>query len=287
MRLILIATLALAQLHGQDGQTPTFTASVRLVEVYATVHDRKDRHVADLKPAQFELFDAGKPQGIEKFEAVDNSMSIAIVLDTTGSMRDSLPAVKNATGMLIDQLREGDSVAVYGFSAGLDQLQGFTTDKRAAKLAVRRTRAEGKTALFDALARVAQELAQRPGKKAILVFTDGNDNSSVLNLESAALRARKTGVPVYTVAQGEALHASKLMKTLEALSEKTGALSFKVRKSSEMNEVFLEIAKDLRFTYLLAYRPPVAGTSEWRPIQVVIKGLKDLHVRCKEGYFAN
>lgn len=283
MKRILLIPLVLLQ--AQD-QTPTFRVTSRLVEVYATVFDRQDHRIGGLKEHEFDILDGGRPQRIEKFEASTDGLALTIVMDTTGSMRDSLPAVKNAISLLIDQMRAEDQVAVYGFAGSLERLQEFTRDKRAAKLAVRRTRAEGRTALFDALTRVSQELHARPGKKAVVVFTDGADNSSVLNLETASLRARKTGVPVYVVAQGEALNATKLMKTLEVLADKTGGQLFRAQKSSQMDEIFLAIASDLKFTYMLAYYPPTIGTGEWRPIRVSVKTDGRFRVRCKEGYFA-
>ncbi|MGC4052127.1 MAG: VWA domain-containing protein [Paludibaculum sp.] len=136
-------------LQAQD-QVPTFRVTARLVEVYATVFDRQDRRIGGLREQEFNILDGGNPQRIEKFEASTEGLALTIVMDTTGSMRDSLPVVKNAISLLIDQLREEDQVAVYGFAGSLDRLQEFTRDKRAAKLAVRRTRAEGRTALFDA-----------------------------------------------------------------------------------------------------------------------------------------
>jgi len=266
---------------------PTFRVTARLVEVYAMVLDKHDRRVGDLKEQQFEILDGGRAQKIEKFESSGGGLSLVIVLDTTGSMKEAMPTVKNAIGRLIDELREEDSVSIYGFAEGLEKLQGFTQDKRAAKLAVRRTRAQGRTALFDALARVSQDLTSRPGKKAIVVFTDGDDNSSVLNLDSAVNRAKKTGVPIYAVAQGDALKASKLMKTIDTLAEKTGGQLFRAHNSSQVDEIFKAIASDIKSTYLLAYYPPTTGTGEWRPIRVSVKGTKDYRVRCKEGYFAD
>ncbi|MGJ5818423.1 VWA domain-containing protein [Paludibaculum fermentans] len=283
MKRILLIPLMLLQ---AQEQTPTFRVTSRLVEVYATVFDKQDHRIGGLKEHEFDVLDGGNPQRIERFEASTEGLALTIVMDTTGSMRDSLPVVKNAISLLIDQLRDEDLVSVYGFAGSLERLQEFTRDKRAAKLAVRRTRAEGRTALFDALTRVSQELHARPGKKAVVVFTDGADNSSVLNLETAALRARKTGVPVYVVAQGEALSATKLMKSLEVISEKTGGQLFRAQKSSQMDEIFMAIAADLKFTYMLAYYAPTIGTGEWRPIRVSVKADGRFRVRCKEGYFA-
>jgi VWFA-related protein len=271
-------------LHAQD--TPLFRADARMVEVYLTVLDQKNRYVSNLEKSRFEVLEGSAPQVVEVFETDESPFTLAVVLDTTGSMQDSMPALKSAVVKLIEQMRAEDRIAVYGFNERLELLQDFTNDKRAAMLAVRRARAAGRTALFDAVSRVAQQMGVIKGKKSVVVFTDGNDNSSVLNLTAATTRSKKTGIPIHTVAQGEALQAAKLVQNLEEISSKTGALSFKVRKNSQMEEVFGEISKDLKATYLLAYRPK-PGAGEWRPIRVQVKDGKGFKVRCREGYFGD
>jgi len=282
----LIYCLPLLLLNAQDPPV-TFGVSTRLVEVYATVLDKSDHPIRGLARDAFEVLDGGKPQQLVAFGSSSDSLSLAVLLDTTGSMRDALPVVKNATNLMIDQLRDNDSVAIYGFSNGIELLQDFTQDKRAAKLTVRRLRAEGATALFDALTRVSQDLTTRQGKRAVVVFTDGEDNSSVLNMESAVLRARKSGVPVYAIAQGDALKAPRLVKALQSLSENTGGKLFKAQKSSQMDEIFQAISADLQASYLLSFRPPTVGKGEWRPIRVTVKTENNYKVHCREGYYAD
>jgi VWFA-related protein len=198
-------------------------------------------------------------------------------------MRDSLPKLKNAVMRLIDDLREGDAVAVFGFSDNLVSLQDFTTDKRRAKHAVLKVQASGRTALYDATALVARHLMNRSGKKAVVVFTDGDDNASVLNSSNATDRARKLGVPVYSVAQGEALGNGQLVDQLERLSKATGAKAFTVRKVDDVEEVFLEISRDLKHTYMLAYRPPEQSRG-WHKIDVAVPAVKKATIRAKRGY---
>ena len=272
----------LSLLIAQD--TPVFRSDVRMVEVYLTVRDQRSQYVTNLNRERFEVLEGSAPQTVEVFEADDTPFSLAVVLDTTGSMEDSMPALKSAVVKLIEQLRAQDRIAIFGFNERLEMLQDFTSDKRAAMLAVRRARASGRTALFDAVSRVSQRMSAVKGKKSVVVFTDGNDNASVLNLTAATTRSKKAGIPIHTVAQGEALQAANLVQNLEEISSKTGALSFKVRKNSQMEEVFGEISRDLKASYLLAYRPK-PGAGEWRPIRVQVNGGSGYKVRCREGYF--
>ena len=274
------AGLALAQ-----EPTPLFKAEVRLVEVYATVFDQKGKYLDGLTQERFEILDNGERQAVSVFESHTADLSCAILFDTTGSMTEALPVVKNAIVKLIDQLRADDWVAVYTFSTSLQMLQDFTRNKQAAKRAVLRTRAEGMTALFDAITQVAAAVSRRNGKKAIVVFTDGHDTASVLGASAAATRARKLGVPFYGVAQGEALKSATLVRQLKEIAQMTGGRAYTVRKAREVEAVFQDISTDLQHTYLLAYRAPHTKDPRWRSIQMAVKDLKDYRLRAREGYF--
>jgi Ca-activated chloride channel homolog len=259
---------------------------VHLVEVYATVHDHKGGYVDGLARDNFQVFDDGKSEQITNFETSGQSLSCGILLDTTGSMAEALPRVKNSIVKLIDALDAQDSVAIYTFDSQLTVRQEFTSDKQAAKRAILRTRAEGQTALFDALSQAAQEVAGRPGKKVLLVFTDGDDNASALNATAAITRAKRLGIPLYAIAEGEATRSHELRKILDELSERTGGAAYQVKKPAEIEEVFQKISEDLKHLYMIAYQPPAnAGDSKWHKIEVAVRGVKDYRIRAREGYF--
>jgi VWFA-related protein len=249
------------------------------------VLDRRGRHVTGLTQSDFAVTDAGQSVKPQFFESEASPFSLGLLLDVTGSMEETMPVLKRASLQLLEQLRDDDQVAVFAFSEQMRTASDFTTDRKATGTAVRRLQASGKTALFDALARTAQRLSARKGKKALIAFTDGNDNSSVLTLGSAVKRAKREAIQLHTIAQGDARRSGKLMDTLEEVSRGTGGRSFKVKKPAEMEEVFGEIAKDLQASYLLGYAPKPGG-GEWRPIKVEVPGRKEVTVRCREGYFA-
>ncbi len=273
---------------GWAQQSPlTLRADVRLVEVYATGTDNKGRHVTGLPPEAFEVYDEGVAQRIVSFQSSGEALSCAVLLDMTGSMMAALPTVKNATLSLIDVLRDSDSIAIYGFNISLRLLQDFTLDKGAAKREVMRIRPAGGTALLDAIAQVAMDLSARKGKKSVIVFTDGNDNSSFLNADAAISRARKAGLPVYTVAEGDALKSRQLLNSLEHLSEATDGRSFTARKASDIERIFTEISKDVTSTYLLAYPAPPPGGAKWRSIQVAVRDPRGTKVHARKGYAPN
>ena len=261
---------------------------VHLVEVYATVFDHKGRYVDGLRRNNFEVYEDGHSQTISSFETNAQALSCAILLDTSGSMSEALPRVKNSVVHLIDQLDEQDSVAVYTFDQHFVTRQDFTTDRAQAKRAVLRTRAEGRTALFDALSQVALASSARRGKKAIVAFTDGDDNSSVLTANAAIARAKKVGVPLYAVAAGEAMRLKNLKKILEDLSQRTGGATYVVKKAKDIDGVFAGITEDLQHLYMLSYQAPSSpADGKWHKIDLVVKGLEKCSVRAKEGYYPN
>jgi VWFA-related protein len=260
-----------------------FRANARLVKVYATVTDSRGRYVDDLTAGQFTILDSGHAQPVTAFENHTASVSVALLFDTTSSMEATLPSLKAAALRMLDDLRPDDSVAVYGFNDRVAELQPFTTDKTAAKHAVLRAHAGGSTALYDALLRVNHDFAARAGKKVIVVFTDGDDNSSMLTSDDVIQSAKKRGVPIYTIAEGEALGSPKLLDQLANMSRSTGGKPFVIRKLSDIAEVFQKVSEDLMHGYLLAFQPHTDDEHAWHPIKVVLS-TKGNQVRAREGY---
>ena len=262
-----------------------FRVDSRLVEVSATVTDAGGRYVDDLAPTRFQVLEQGKPQPLTAFESSSSSLTCAILLDVSGSMEAAMPALKNAVLKLIDELRAGDSIAVYSFNESVNLLQDFTTDHRAAKRSVLKVYPDGMTALYDGLTRVARDLASHSGKKVIVVFTDGSDNSSALTVAAAVRRAKVIGVPVYSIAQGAALRFPDALQMLQGVSTSTGGLSFAIEEPGQIREVFESVAAAIKHGYLLTYRPDLSGVREWRTIEVRVSGAKGLKVRSRDGYY--
>jgi VWFA-related protein len=202
-------------------------------------------------------------------------------------MSKALPALKSSALRLIDDLRSVDTVAVYSFNESVSELQPFTQKKDLAKHAVLRTRASGKTGLDDALIHVTRELSSRPGKKVVVVFTDGADNVSTLTPDAVIRRAKTANVAVYTVAHGDALGNTELMAQLESVAKATGGLSFAINDPSGIRTVFDHITQDLLHGYLLAFQPAAADENhEWRSLQIVLRDGIPRKVRAREGYFS-
>jgi Ca-activated chloride channel family protein len=286
MRFAIPVLLAVCTAPLLTSQDVTFKEDVRLVEIYATVYDHGGRPVQGLTRDAFEVRDCGVVQPIRAFEASDKALSCALLLDSTGSMRDVMPAVRNAAREFIDALRPNDSVGVYAFNDHLEELAGIGANHAAARHALIRLHAEGRTALFDSISQLAHTMENRPGKKIIVVLTDGGDNASVLNTQAAAERARKAGIPIFAIAEGDALKDRAAEKLLHKLAEATGGHAYKARQNKDIDAIFANIAGDLRNGYLLAFKPPAEEKqTSWHELQVAVKANEQrLKIRARTGY---
>jgi len=261
----------------------TFRATANLVQVFATVTDSRGRYVDDLAPGEFTILNDGAPVRVSAFESGTAGISCTLLLDTSESMRASLPALKKAALKFIGGLRANDSVAVYTLRGGITELEPFTTDKRAAERAVLKTEPGGMTALYDGLVRVIRDISDRPGKKSIVVFTDGDDNVSLLPSDTAIQRARSAGVPVYTIAKGTEIQDQTLQQ-LASVSRSTGGIAITLDGSSEIQAAFERIFQDVMHGYLLAFQPPDSSGHDWHTIEVVLKS-KGRRIRARDGYY--
>jgi VWFA-related protein len=262
-----------------------FRADARLVEVYATVTDSHGRYADELPASEFTVLEEGRQRNVVAFESRLAGVSCALLLDNTLSMQSALPALKNAALELIGQLRDADSLMVYTFSDSVTAFGSPSRDKTVGRRAVVRTRAKGDTALYDALIRVIRDMSALQGKKAIAVFTDGDDNTSSLGAENVIRRAKAAGIPIYTIAQGTALANPALPKLLAEISNGTGGLPFSIREPKEIQQVFDAVAKDLAHGYLLTVAPASEGKSSWRSLGVKLPNKPGYKVRAREGYY--
>jgi VWFA-related protein len=273
---------------GAGGSTSSgalFRADARLVEVHTTVMDDRGRYLDGLAAERFTVRENGRVVSLASFEPATAAINCSLLLDTSESMDAALPAVKSAATKLIQALRPDDPVAVYTLGDSVAEIQSFTTDHAAAARAVQGTEPAGETALYDALIRVNRDLSPRPGKKVMVVFTDGQDNASTLTAAAAILRARTAGIPIYTVAQGHALNHAGLLGELAGMSRATGGLSFTIASPEEAGVVFQRIVEDLLHGYLLAFSPAAVEDRAWRPIEVQVRTAPGHTVRAREGYY--
>jgi VWFA-related protein len=279
-----LARIGADEAPGAAASEATFRVSARLVEINTTVTDDRGALVDGLQKSQFSVLDNGARQTVAAFENEASSLSCALLLDTSESMERALGALKSSAMGLASGLRQADSIAVYSLTGGVTELQPFTTDKQSARRAIWGAEVGELTALHDGLVRVNRDLAARTGKKAIVVFTDGEDTASALDADTAILRAKRAGVPIYTIAQGNAVRRPDLLRKLSQISDSTGGLSFSIRSTSEIRSTFDKVLQDLLHGYLLEFSPSASG-SDWRKLEVRLNAPAKGKVRAREGYY--
>jgi len=285
---LLSTLISQAQPPAPSGDQDTvFHSDVGLVQVYASVLDKHGDPLPSLSRERFRVLDNGKPQELVGFEGADDKVSCALLVDITGSMDEFLPVLKNAVVRFADELRQEEEVGVYTFNTSVRLAQPFTSDRKLIKQAVLQIRARGSTALFDAISGVSHDLQLRTGKKAMVLFTDGADNASMLTAPGAARRARLSGVPIYAIAEGDALTNPALMETLKALAADSGGLVFRLERSNEIDAVFSTIVRDMSNTYLLAWKLPENAGHALRRVGISVIGVPGVRIRAKQSYQPN
>jgi Ca-activated chloride channel family protein len=206
---------------------------------------------------------------------------MAIVLDSSGSMRDAMKEVHQAAASFVETLRPEDKAVVIDFDDKVFLLQDVTADQAALKEAVNSTEALGSTALYDALHAAFRKLRGIEGRKAIVLLSDGDDTSSQFAYNRILEEAKAQNVLLYGIGLGEVRKS-----VLKEFSETTGGRAFFVSKASQLEEVYRKIAEELRRQYYLSYS---TTNTKWdgRFIKLEVKSDNpDWKVRARRGYFA-
>jgi Ca-activated chloride channel family protein len=254
---------------------------VNRVILWVTVTDRSDRLVGDLTKDSFTVYEDGAPQTIRDFLLEDRPITMAIVLDSSGSMRDAMPEVHEAAAGFVETLRPQDKALVIDFDDKVFLLQDIVSDQAALKDAVTSTEALGSTALYDALHAAFRKLRGIEGRKAIVLLTDGDDTSSQFSYNRILEEAKAQSVLIYGIGLGEVKKG-----VLKEFSETTGGRAFFVAKASQLADVYHKIAEELRRQYYLSYST-TNKTWDGRFIKLEVKSSNpDWTVRARRGYFA-
>jgi Mg-chelatase subunit ChlD len=293
----------------------TFKSSVDVVSVAAVVRDKRGRFAANLKKEDFVVKEAGARREIVDFHAdTDAPVRVALLFDISGSMRllDRLEEARQAARHVLGALRFGgaedapstragasrvssrDEAAVFSFDMNLQSLQPFTADAGAIESALARVTPYGQTSLYDAIAQTAQRVADtRPGdphRRAVVVFTDGVDTSSLLTPEQVSAIASEIDVPVYVMTvvspadyEDRGVRNAVPNSVLRTLAQWTGGDLFVTSAPAHESIAARQIVDELRHQYVLAF--PASPAAGWHPLDVQTKD-RDLTVRARRGYAA-
>lgn len=306
MKSIFAAAVACALSSSVFSQEPEarIRVDVELVNLFVTVRDRQGRPVPDLTQDDFRVFEDGRRQQLDYF-ARDTSLplTIALLLDTSGSQRNLLADEQAAAIRFLDRtLRSGDEAMVVTFDVQVSLQEDFTADRATLERAVRRARirmpeeargasgsSAGGTVLYDAIARTCRErLAQRRGRKALVILTDAEDTGSRISREEALAIAQQYDAILHFVliTQRSGFGFGKQNeKTARQLASATGGRVVPAAYAADLGPAFEQIAEELRSQYILGYAPlNRARDGRWRKLQVET-ARRGLRVLTRSGYF--
>ena len=261
---------------------------VNLVELPVSVFDANGRLVKDLPREDFTVLEDGVKQDISSFEFAESlPLSLGIVIDGSGSMKDAMPLVHQAASEFAQKLvsTEKDQGFVIEFRERPTLLASLTHKSTDLERAIAETRASGGTALYDAVVMALYQFRALPGRKAIVVLTDGDDNHSWTDYATLRRYARAAGVPVYFIGLNLSFLDMGIKSKMTELAADTGAESFFIGKASALAEVYRKIETELRSQYFLRYLTNSGkGENQFRAIEVKLKNSK-LHAKTIRGYF--
>lgn len=258
------------------------TADARVVSLSPIVTDSSGNYVKGLAKDDFGLLVDGKPQEIETFEATNSALSVVLVLDVSSSMALKLREARAAALEFLSALKPGDRAAVLTFASNVVGFTPFSTDRGPARAALEEARVSGETALYDATAVALRKLREQAGRRAVVLFTDGEDNRSRLTIDQVVDLARANEASVFAVAQGVA-EAKSLLRGLARLTEETGGRSWSISSIRNLPGVFAEVVRELESQYFLTFTPADQRPKTWHEVQLKMKK-SGLSVRARKSF---
>jgi VWFA-related protein len=265
------------------GYTERAQVDAVLVPIIVTDHGR---FVRGLQRGDFEVLEDGVPQQLVAFASEDSALDLVLAIDVSGSMENALEDVKAAVKQLLSRLRPGDAATLIGFNETTFLVAEREKDPRAREDAVGLLTAWGGTALYDATVRAVDLVGRSPGRKGVILFSDGDDRHSLTPPEAAAARVQSGNAMLYSIGFGSGASVPALRARLEQYAQSTGGRAFYPRHTEELGAVFGDVIAELSNQYVLSYVSS-NGKSDgaWRTIRVrVRKGKYD--VRARRGYQA-
>jgi len=277
------------------GVEQTLSVTVDRVNVLFTVAGRGGKLITNLTKDDFAVFEDGEPQTISNFSRdADMPVNIALLIDTSGSVRDKLHFEREAASRFFySVLRSGrDRALLMSFDTGVEIIQDYTDDPVVLQTAMQTMVAGGSTSLYDAVAQASvHEQSNRGGRHVIVVLSDGLDNSSHVNLESALRIAQENDTVIYSISTNRIAGPLSLEPELgdshlTILAAETGGRALFPTRMDELTHAFDRIIEEIRAQYSLAYGPTNGQhDGSFRTIHVVASH-KGYVVRCRHGYFA-
>ena len=257
--------------------------NVDVVQVTVTVSDGHGRFVRNLPRTAFRVLEDGKPQGITHFTSEDVPLEIVVAIDISGSMTPAMPKLKKAVKEFLKDVPNQDLVTLLGFNDSIFTLTRRSTDPAERAQAIDRLAPWGGTALYDLIISTVDSAGADSGRKAIVVFTDGEDQGSRARIEDVEQSLQSSDVTLYMIAQGRGTSLDAMKTVMRRLAEPTGGRALFTEDIAELHNAFAELLDELSNQYLLGYVPTNAkrdGTL--RTIKVQVDGHSS--VRARKSY---
>ncbi len=302
MAVVAVGAAALAQQTSKPNLDPVYTDSeadiikvdVARVPLLFTVTDKKNRFITDLGRKDFQVYDNGWQQQIREFDREsDLPLRIGVILDTSNSIRgrfkfEQEAAIEFLQGVLAEEL---DRAFLVSFDTRAELIVDYTNDIEELADGVRRLRAGGGTALYDAIYyacrdKLPEDQPKEQFRRALVVIGDGEDNRSTVTREDALEMAHKAETVVYTVSTNRSGHAADGDKTLRRFAQETGGLAYHPFQARDLEQSFANIANELRHQYFILYSPShFANDGSFHSVEVRTKH-RNATVRVRSGYYA-
>jgi Ca-activated chloride channel family protein len=280
------------------GQQPAFRAGVDIVSLNVTVTDQQNHYVTDLDVNDFGVFEDGVKQDITFFNRRQQPIALSLLLDSSASMEDKLPTLQIAAGNFVRRLRPNDLAQVIDFDSRVEIRQAFTSNHDELAAAIQQTTAGGSTSLHNAIYIALKELKKIKAvseedvrRQALVVFSDGEDTSSLVSFDEVLDLAKRSETALYTIALRGTDTQTKGFREAEfvmrTLAQETGGRAFFPAKVEDLNGVYTQISEELASQYTLGYSSKNArrdGAYRRIVVQVARPGVTP---RSKRGYYAS
>jgi len=261
---------------------PQFTSNVNLVEVYVTVTDHEGHPVPGLSKQDFTVYENEQPQQLSVFTTGESGLSVAVALDHSFSMAgERLAMMKRAAESFVDTLKPTDHAMLIAIGSTVDVLAPLSTDRATQREAIQTLGVFGSTSLRDAIITSLDAIQPAPGRRALVLLSDGVDRYSKATEADVIVRARHADVLTYPIALNKT--SPPLFVELAVV---TGGHSSQVTDPRHLTDALSSIAQELRQQYVIGYTPQRAltGRPEWRGLRVAV-ARRDVSVRARPGYW--
>ncbi len=318
--LLIWAAACAAVLAAQDAQRPLFRVKVDMVVLTFTVTDNRGRYINGLRPGDFRILEDGIPQKIATFSEGSRpavqvladgqtrpltpaeppagaepapasadalvGTNVFVLFDTSNYMYRSFVYASDAIADFIRGLDRADSVAVYTFSRNLSRTALLTQDRAAAIAGLRKTVAGDDSALYNAMLLTLRDAAKVPGRKVLIVFSNGPDNASMVAPDDVRTVAEDEGIPIYVISTNEVNKDAVSSAVFQRITNRTGGKAYFARTWQKQVEAFESIREDLGNSYTITYYPAPNPNEGFRRITVEIPRdvAKKYRVRVRPGY---